>query len=273
MLQDLDYTDFIKTELEQRVFSNKSYSLRSFARDLEFSPSRLSEILSNRGALSTASALKMSKLLKLTHKEATIFVALANISNSSSKKIKSEANKFLNSLKDNNSNSISLDSFRLISDWHYFAILSTMELDEFDGTALWIGERLGLSLEKTKEALELLDELEYIKNDSCFYSLKDSSGNQTTNDISSCALRKSHKQSLSHAIETIDEIDIELRDISSMTMAIDLKKIPHAKKLIQNFRRELCQYLESGDKEEVYNLNIQLIPLTKINNNKSQRKL
>ena len=44
---------------------------------------------------------------------------------------------------------------------------------------------------------------------------------KTTYDISSQSLRDSHKRSLYEVINTIDEIPVEIRDISSVTMAIN----------------------------------------------------
>jgi hypothetical protein len=48
-----------------------------------------------------------------------------------------------------------------------------------------------------------------------------------------------------------------------MTMAIDPKKLPQAKERIRDFRRGLSEFLESGNRSEVYRINIQLMPVTK----------
>ncbi len=85
----------------------------------------------------------------------------------------------------------------------------------------------------------------------------------TTHDVQSAALQLSHKQNLELAALALDEVAIEHRDITSITMAIDAKKLPLAKAMIKNFRRQLSEFLESGNKNEVYNLNVQLFPLTK----------
>ena len=34
--------------------------------------------------------------------------------------------------------------------------------------------------------------------------------------------------------------------------------------MIREFRRELACFLEAGEKDEVYNINIQLVPVTKL---------
>jgi uncharacterized membrane protein (DUF106 family) len=48
-----------------------------------------------------------------------------------------------------------------------------------------------------------------------------------------------------------------------MTMSIDVKKLPEARKIIKKFRREMSQFLESGNQTRVYQLGIQLFPISK----------
>lgn len=264
MLLELKFTDFLKNEFEQRKLTNSSYSLRAFARDISVSPSRLSEILAEKGNLSNLSAKKIAKKLRLKEKEEEIFISLVNINNASSKKSKKEAQEYLKSLRNENQTTLSLESFNLVSEWYYFAILSVMELDLFDGSAHWIAQRLGVEYSKIEKALETLTQLEFIQKKNDKFELLSTNGVSTTSDIESMALRKSHKQTLNQAISALDNVDVNLRDITSITMAIDPKKIPEAKKIIKNFRREMCAFLESGKKEEVYNLNIQLIPITNL---------
>ena len=40
---------------------------------------------------------------------------------------------------------------------------------------------------------------------------------------------------------------------------------PEAKRLIKNFRRKMATLLTQGLKTDVYNLNVQLVPVTKVN--------
>ena len=65
------------------------------------------------------------------------------------------------------------------------------------------------------------------------------------------------------AIDSIDNVEMELRDITSMTMTFQMSKMNEAKSLIRDFRRSFTELMEEGKKEEVYNLNIQLVPITK----------
>ena len=65
------------------------------------------------------------------------------------------------------------------------------------------------------------------------------------------------------AIAALEYSPVEERDVSSVTMAIDVQRIPLAKEAIRAFRRRLMRLLEAGSPDEVYNLNIQLVPVTR----------
>ena len=254
-----DYLDILKKEFDARKRANKSYSLRAFARDLELSPSRLSEVLSNKSGLSEQSAERIARKIKLSPSEAKLFIELVNKKHGRSSKTRQEAEEYIES--NSNKNSISLDGFKVMSDWYYFAILSVMELDECNGTVSWIAKRLGLDGEVTGSALKTLMSLDYIGEENGKYFLL-KNNLTTTHDVKSYALRNYHKQNIQRGIEALDTVDVELRDITSMTMTFEKSKMKEAKEMLKNFRRMFCQKMEEGKKEEVYSLNIQFVPLT-----------
>lgn len=254
-----DYLDILKKEFDARKRVNQSYSLRAFARDLELSPSRLSEVLSNKSGLSEKSAQKVAKKIRLSPSETKLFIELVNKKHARSSKARQSANDYLEG--QSKKNNISLDGFKVISDWYYFAILSVMELEEFNGTSHWISQRLGLDLDVTTSALETLLSLDYIsEKDGEYHLMKNNL--TTTHDIKSYALRNYHKQNLQRSIESLDTVDVELRDITSMTMTFERSRMKEAKEMLKDFRRMFCQKMEEGKKEEVYSLNIQFVPLT-----------
>ena len=61
-----------------------------------------------------------------------------------------------------------------------------------------------------------------------------------------------------------DQITPELRDLSSMTLTLNLKDLPELKKQIRNFRKNFMTQAESEIGQEVYKLSVQLIPVTKL---------
>ena len=258
----MDFRSVLSEELGFRRNENPSYSMRAFARDMGVNPSQMSEVLSGKTGLSSKKAIEIAKNLGLTTNEAKTFKAMVEVEHGRSPQIIENAKRILEENKHSgNFKNLSMEGFKFISDWIYFPILSTMELDEYDGSIDFITKRMGLKKEEIENAIKTLLKLDII-------DLKDSkfilSGEMftTTHDIGSQALKKFHKQHLRKAMEALDQVSVEDRDITTMTMAIDKKKLPEAKELIRNFRRSLCKLLEKDEKNEVYNLNIQLIPYT-----------
>jgi uncharacterized protein (TIGR02147 family) len=77
-------------------------------------------------------------------------------------------------------------------------------------------------------------------------------------------LKKHHEQSLDLAKESLFRDDVKKRDFTTVTMAIDPKKLSMAKERIRKFEDELSDLLESGHRTEVYRLSMQLFPLSKV---------
>lgn len=70
----MDYRTILKSQLEQRKIINPRFSMRSLAHKIELSPSKLSEIMQGRKALSTKRAAIIADKLGLQGTEREIFV-------------------------------------------------------------------------------------------------------------------------------------------------------------------------------------------------------
>jgi uncharacterized protein (TIGR02147 family) len=263
-MQDLNYRTILTNEYEARASMNKSYSMRAYARDLDLSASQLNDILKGRKGLSTTKSVLVAKNLGLENDEILVFKALVEKIHGRSERIKKLAISFLEeSTYKNNFKTLSQDSYNILSDWYHFAILSCMELSTYDGTIDFLVQKLDLEFETVESAIKRMLREEMIDLNKGKFVVSDEMYT-TTHNIESKALKNSHKQTLKQAIDCIDTIPVELRDITSMTMAIDRNKLPEAKKLITDFRRKMSCFLESGIKEDVYNINIQLVPVSKV---------
>ncbi|MGE3262397.1 MAG: TIGR02147 family protein [Bacteriovoracia bacterium] len=238
---------WLATELERRQQDNPRQSLRGYAKQLEIPSGRLSEILSGKRGLSQKLAVKLAGRLGLSPEQKSAFLSPGNSLQGSSE----EAH-----------HSLSEDAFTAISCWQHFALLSLMNTYDFRSDLKWISRRLGLTTVETRATIERLIRLGLIQKGAKGYC-RTHQKLKTTNEISSPALKKSHRQSLEQAIGHIEATPLDERDITSMTMAIDPKKIPLAKSLIRDFRYRLAEVLESGRRKEVYNLNVQLVPVTR----------
>lgn len=230
--------EWLLGEFKRRKSTNAAYSLRSFSRAVKVSPGRLSEYLGGKRPLTQKMARKIALELGVLPKAAAAAPA-------------AQAYQPLES-----------EVFAAVADWQHFAILSLTETKGFRTDEKWIARRLGISPLEARDSIARLVRLGLaeLRAGKLVPTKKDLS---TTHDIASAALRRSHAQSLSQAIATLEEVPVELRDITSITMAIDTRKLGLAKDAIKDFRRRLSLLLEAGEADEVYNLNIQLVPVTK----------
>ena len=231
--------EFLKNEFCRRKARNPRYSMRAFAAMLEIPSGRLSEIFSGKRPMTPRLLSKISKKLALP----PAMTAEDLASQDPWYQLES-------------------DQFEMISVWYHFAILSLLETADFRNDPKWIAARLRISAVEVEAALSRLQRLRLIEQKGARLVLS-RHRITTSHDVPSGALRSSHRQSLEQAIESLETVAVELRDITSMTMAIDVSKLPEAKAMLRKFRRRLARLLESGNRTQVYNLNIQLIPVTR----------
>lgn len=237
---------------------NPSFSMRSFARYLETSPSVLSLILNGKRPLTTTKAVELLTKLKLDHHLAESFMEAVTKDEyyrlNETERKERELNKNLDYEQ------IKLDHFKVINDWYHFGILNLTLLDSFVSDNAWIANALGLTLIETGEAVNRLKRLGLLEERNGVL-VRTEKSLETPSDIPSSAIRSFHKQNITRAEESLEDIAIEDRDITSIMMPVDKAKLTEAKKMIRNFRKELASFLKSGEtKDQVYSLNIQLFP-------------
>lgn len=257
---------WLLNEFNRRKSKNPSFSLRAFAKYLRLSPSRLSELLSSKRTLTKTTALQIADRLEFSPLQKEKFLEAVSNDYEATRIRKRKQNIFSPTIQAD-FYELSEDAFAAISDPIHFSLLSLAETKNFKSDEGWIARRLKISTMKVRETVSRLSKLGLLQEKngklSCtHYNLT------TTHDIPSSALRKGHAELLGKAIEAIQNVPVEKRDVTSVTMAVDPKKLEKAKKMIKEFRRKLMKELESGEKTEVFALAIQLFPLTEMEKKK-----
>jgi uncharacterized protein (TIGR02147 family) len=256
-----DYREILKDEYESRLNKNPRYSLRAFARDLGVAPSRVVEVLNYKRGLSRLLAARMAKSLELNKKETEIFLNLVDSVHGRSQLTRSQASLSLNQVRSQEYATLQLDAFKLIADWHHYAILELTLVADFQSEPGWIAKRLGIQKTITVGAIERLKRLGLLIEANGRLKATDAM-TFSSNGIASEGLKKHHEQILEKATNSIYCQSLEQRDLSAMTMAIRSADIPMAKEQIKKFRRGLSAELEAAPrKDAVYCLAIQFFQL------------
>ena len=250
-LMPVHFSDIMRDQFQKRALKNPSYSLRAFARDLDLTSGNLSEIMSKKAGISLQKAQYIATKLELENDEKLFFCKLAE-ANSARKKDDREKAEAQLWKYDTHYNTISEDFYRVISDWHHFALVELVAIKDFVYDHEWISKRLGISKEESEMAVERLIKVGLLE-------LVDGKLSQTydlfiaPSGTPSDAAKKFHRQVFAKASEAIITQKIEERDFSSGFFRVRSSELPKIAARIKDFRRELVKEIESGtDHDSVY---------------------
>ena len=231
--------------------ANSRYSLRAYARFLQIDPSTLSHMLRGKRKITPEKVKTLGLRIGLTPRKIQEYLETgSNPRGRTSSELVDVEN-------------LALDTFETISDWYHYAIFELIQLEGFKNDSKWIAKKLGIHVVEVDAAIERLIRLnlvELVKG-----KLRQKVGFITTvaNPQSAEAFRKLQMQILNKALIALEEIPIERRDQSGLTIAIHSQRLPEIKEKIKNFRRSLHQSLSKDKvKDEVYQLSISFYPIT-----------
>lgn len=239
--------DHLRSELSARTQKNANYSLRAFAKSLEIDPSTLSALLRNKRALSAKTAKKLIEALDIqdVNQRREIFARSFETSD----------------LETPQYTELEQETFEVISSWEHFAILALLELTDRNTSLRSISRSLEIPGQTAADALERLQKLGLVVERFGRWQLT-KANLATISNVPNAALRKNNRQHIELALVALERDSVDDRDITGITMAVDKEKLPEAKAMIKDFRRRLSAFMENGNKNAVFRLNVQLFSLT-----------
>lgn len=118
---------------------------------------------------------------------------------------------------------------------------------------------------QVKKSLKVLEKTELLNKDEKGNYVRSKKALTTGSiDVASLAIRDMHRQMGELAVQSLDKVPVNERDISGMTIGITESAFEKISKEIAEFRRRISAIvLEDAGDERVYRLNLQLFPLTK----------
>jgi uncharacterized protein (TIGR02147 family) len=232
----VDYRKYLSDELARRIGVNPRYSLRAFARDLGMNPGRLSHVLRGHYGLSQNAAEVVAKKLNLGPQELKVFCDLVALkrSQSSARKVKSSHGL---SKVSSHFNSLSLDSFMLISEWYHLAILEYFSIRGVVSDVLQLSKTLGVPPQLVEQAVDRLVRLKMLKKDKSGRKFKPlGSYFVDPKGVSSRAVQNFHKQIVELALRSlVIESPLE-REFGTVLFSFDRARMGEAQADIAKFR-------------------------------------
>ncbi len=255
--------EIMKDVIQERKKSNHRLSLRSIAYKMEIPSGRLSEILNGKRPLTEYYLEKFCCTLKLN---APVVEELRR----SYQQIKPGTSR--SSQNEGYGTLLTPSQIEWLSNWKPYAVMSLLQTEGYidqcknsetaQSQTQWIGRTLGFAHDEAHSLLSLMGQVSLIRWDENRW-IPTYAEATTGYDVPNKVIQESMVQDLLLAKERLAEVDVSRRDYSSVTIAINPKDMLKAKKMIRKFRRDFAKCLEKGKKKEVYQISIQLFPLTK----------
>lgn len=260
MARSQDFRLYLQGELSGRLKENPNYSLRQFAKLLAVDPSALVKLLKGDRPIGRLLIKRFGERIGLSPDEINEFISYQERNKSRKTDSAPSAQEY---------QQITLDTFRLISDWHHYAILELIRVDSFVPDSRWISQALNIPISEVNFAIERMVRIGILEINESTGAWIDHTEISTNiaKPYFDGAQKKLQKQILEKAIYALEHVPVSQRDQSSMTMAIDINLLPEAKEKIKQFRRELSRFLSRGQKRnQVYHLALSLYPVSSIEN-------
>lgn len=243
MKEQLRFQKLVRAKYEELRSQNPQFSRRAFSKRLGLSPGAMSEIFNGQRKVSQKLIQKIFARLGVNPQELNI------ISNEDS--------------IDPMYLQLSMDQFSVISDWHHFAILNLMRTKGFKNDSHWIAKRLGLPHQSASSAIERLMRLGFIVKRKDGRWVRKAPRFKTSDDITNSSVKSAHRQYMQKAKEALDCLSVAERDFTSLMIRMSPEQLPQAKKLIREFQDRFAAEIELKPQTEVFQMLIQLFPLTK----------
>lgn len=264
----LDYRLYLKDRYAEEKKQRRHFSFRYFARIAGLSSSGyLKMVMDGQRNLSPTSINQFTRALKLSKHEAAFFEALVLFNQAKTDQERDLYFERLVSLKQPvKLTGLAKDQYEYFSQKQFVIIREMVALPGFREDPEWIAKRLRppIKPQEAEYALQVLLRLGLLKRDPEGKLVQADSSLTTPAEVTSLEVCQFHQSMLNDAKEAMFRVPPELRDITSVTVPIPQASLKEIKDRIKNFREEIISVLNKGGTgyDEVYQMNIQLFPVT-----------
>jgi len=260
-----DYRSFMRDAFAEKKASSR-FSWREFAKRAGYaSPVFLKLVAEEKSSLSPEGIERVGLALGLTDREQEFFRLLVLFThekdNKKKQKLFNEMRRIAALCK---SHILEANLYDYYKEWYHSVI---RELAPNVSSEMEISKLLTpkIPVPQVKASVALLLKLGLLEKDSKGKYHQTNKHVTTGDNINSMAIRKHHENMGALAVEALEAVSKDERDISGITMGLSKEGFDAVKAEIANFRRRVKEIAAQNEREEesVYRINLQLFPLSK----------
>lgn len=260
-----DYRQYLRDYYEDQKSRNKVFSFRYLGLRLQLDAGTLQRITQGKAHLSQGSIYKVVAYFKLNPREADYFETLVHLNKSCSKVEIQRLRQQLQQLRDLEILTLSDLHYIYFSQWYHAALRSLIGMGGISDNYAEISQCLSPHITplQAQQSISLLSALGMIsKNPSGYWCLVNKVLS-TGGKWESLAIRQYQHNIIILAAESLERHHKDVRDISTLTLAIRKDSLPQYRKRCAEFRKELMKMAmeEETDPDAVFQVNVQIFPL------------
>lgn len=261
----MSYRKILKDIFESRKIQNPSYSIAAFSRDAGYNSYHISDVIKGRYNLSSKSAAKVAKNLKMPTELYAEFMHLVELEYSRSPIEKNIALEKLGKLRYSIDKNIDLSDFDALSEWYYFAIAELARHPNFIVDSKYISKKIGITDEQASLAIAKLKQYGIL--------VKDKNGDygvsyeilSVKSNAPSKSIRNFHKAMLKKSLDSIEDFSINERHLTSFNALLTQEEYNLLSNEISAYVQNFIYKIQKNPnrKSRLYAINIQLHPHSK----------
>ncbi len=262
-----DYRKFIKDLYEDRKKRFSFFSSRYFCRKAGIkSPSLLKEVIDDKRNLTEKTITAFAKGFGLTANDAKFFALLVRFNQSKDPQIKQQLLEQMRGLtRKVKQEVVPADHYAYYTKWYNPVIRELVCILDFKDDYGLLARSVSPAIKKTeaRKSVALLLELGFIKKNGEGSYTQSHPAITTGREVTSLGVRALNRDLSTMGTEAIERVPPTHRDISSLTIGISQKSFSQIKQEIQEFKNRLIRIVDDDkDSDQVYNVNVQLFPLS-----------
>jgi uncharacterized protein (TIGR02147 family) len=257
---------FLLDRVVERQKADRRFSIRKWAKEMGFpSHSLLAMILQGKRSLTLKQVPHLAKGLNLSTPEKLFFQGLIQVETARTPEEKEWCELWLSELRPASGERTrirEIDEYESIANWIHPALLALSDTRDSYANADAAAEKLGISVNEARSAIERLRSLELLRVDADGKFRATCKRMTTRDDLANRGAREYHRQSARLAVEKLETQDVSEREFQSMALSVPASRIPMAKEMIRKFRTQFSESMASEHGDRVYQMNLHFFRLT-----------
>lgn len=261
-----DYHKYLNDFYTEKKSSFPMFSYRYISQKVGVDHALIVKIFQGTRHISSKSIPLFASLLGLSRRKSEYFELLVMYGKAkTNNEIKHYFEKLL-SFSGIEGHRVESDKYEFYQKWYYTTVREILHLHPFKDDYEWLANMVEPAITPTeaKKAVHLLERLSFIKRNEAGYFELTTRFITTGLEWRSIAIRSFQKEVMNLAIQAVDRIPKEERDISTVTLTLDDSCFEIVRDRVAALQKELVEISSTcEDVNRVYQVNLQVFPISK----------